>query len=67
MYVLSPSLGIGIEGEDSDVLHGNGLTVINGFDRMYHFPHSMTLFDGFSQTSSSDGQNITYEEWKEKR
>ena len=43
LYVLSPNIGIG-ESEEVAGIHGNGLTIVNGFDLPYHFPHSMTLF-----------------------
>ena len=42
LYVMSPT--VNIEGDVDDQIHGNGLTIVNGIDKPYHFPHSMTLF-----------------------
>lgn len=41
LYVMSSTIGLC---SSNPHIHGNGLTVVNGVDRPYHFPHSMTLF-----------------------
>ena len=58
IYVMSPSIDI-----DGDIpqIHGNGLTIVNGVDRPYYFPHSMTLFQTsvdslFDLKSKEDGE-----------
>ena len=42
LYMMSPNIDIG--NERLTHIYGNGLTIVNGFDLPYHFPHSMTLF-----------------------
>ena len=60
LYMMSPA----VEVDSSNVqLHGNGLTVVNGYNRRYHFPHSMTLFqpsgkeyDSYNLAKDSEGR-----------
>lgn len=41
LYVMSPTIDVTDNGGG---VFGNGLTIVNGYDMPYHFPHSMTLF-----------------------
>ena len=43
LYMMSPNIELGQVGEPPHV-HGNGLTIVNGYGVPYHFPHTMTLF-----------------------
>ena len=52
---MSPNMEIG-DVREIVHLHGNGLTIVNGYDFPYHFPHSMTLFQ--PSQDQYDGQNL---------
>ena len=58
LYMMSPNIDIG--NASMTHIHGNGLTIVNGFDFPYHFPHSMTLFQ--PSQDQYDGQNLEKDE-----
>lgn len=64
IYMMSPNIELGETGVPVHV-HGNGLTIVNGYGVPYHFPHTMTLFqpsqDQYLNTSIKD-----FLEWYEK-
>ena len=57
LYVMSPNVDL-IPGN----IHGNGLTIINGYGTPYHFPHTMTLFQ--PSQDQWDGPNLEKEKFQ---
>ena len=59
LYMMSPTIDLGIDAFHRHI-HGNGLTIVNGYDFPYHFPHSMTLFQPGQK--QYDGENLVEED-----
>ena len=51
--------------ENGGCVFGNGLTIVNGYDIPYHFPHSMTLFQP-SQNEYESSNVERFVNWFEK-
>ena len=58
LYVMSPNVDL-IPGN----IHGNGLTIINGYGTPYHFPHTMTLFQ--PSQDQWNGPNLEAKKFKD--
>ena len=60
LYAMSPTIEVS---QTNPTMIGNGLTVVNGYDIPYHFPHSMTLFQTseptfFDLVAEQDGSDF---------
>ena len=64
IYVLSPNIDLEADSKQKHV-HGNGLTIVNGHEFPYHFPHTMTLFQP-SMKQYSDSTVEEFVEWYRK-
>ena len=59
LYMMSPTVDLM---ENGGCMFGNGLTIVNGYDIPYHFPHSMTLFQP-SQNEYESSNIDDFIEW----
>ena len=62
LYMMSPTIDVA---ENGGCVFGNGLTIVNGYDVPYHFPHSMTLFQP-SQNEYESSNVERFVNWFEK-